>query len=520
LHSALQRLGWLLDRSVLFILLSIVLVLWIDSWSWQPVHDQVLMSYVALLHDTFGKVPYRDVFEMNPPGTHLLNRLLFGLIGRSAPALRLLDLAWLLATSVFTVATLRPFGWRVGVSAACLFSIDYLGLGPLHAFQREYLCVLPIAASLWLALRASGSAAMRSLGIGLLYGGVATLKPFLALGIVPVGAFVLAEIWRQPARPHGSRARQMQKSLLCAALGGLAPIAACLGVLYQQGALAPFLEMVRGYWPLYAELQGDGSLRGSVFDGSLLDGVRSVINTSTLLFMAPVGVLAMRPCFSESRARREILTFVGLALVFVLYIGMAGKFWEYHGLPLFYACALIGGFVEYRRDDETPRTAWVALRCLVVACLVWLSLAEAPHQQAARIWHARVTGQAQGVAEFLRSHAQGGERVQPLDVANGAVHAMWLVEADLATSFLYDFHFYHHADSPFIRGLQSRLLRELDQNEPRFVIAATQPAFRARGPGSTTFPELAQLISRHYVRVYKNGGLEVLERRRAVPDPR
>ena len=513
MRSALPRLHWLLDRGVLCILLAVALVRWIDSWSWQPVHDQVLMSYVALLHDAFGKVPYRDVFEMNPPGTHLLNRLLFELVGHSAAGQRLLDLAWLLATSAFTVATLRPFGWRVGVGAACLFSIDYLGLGPLHAFQREYVCVLPIAASLWLALRAPGSAATRSLGIGLLYGMVATIKPLLLLGIAPVAGFVLAEIWTQPASTHTSHARQTLQSLLYAALGLLAPIAACLAVLHQQGALAPFLEMMRGYWPLYAELRGDGSLRAGVFDGGLIDGVGSVINTSTLLAMAPVGVLAMLPCFANARARREILTFVGLALVLALYIGLSGKFWEYHGLPFFFACALLGGFVEYRHAGETPRTDWVALRTATLACLVWLSLAEAPHQRAAGIWHARVTSQAQGVAEYLRRHLHPGERVQPLDVANGAVHAMWLVEADLATSFLYDFHFYHHADSPYIRGLRDRLLRELDRSQPRFIIAATQPAFRARGPGSATFPELDQLMSRDYVRVYRNGGLEVLERR-------
>jgi hypothetical protein len=506
------RLHWLLDRGVLLLLLSIALGQWVESWSWQPVHDQVLMSYVALLHDAFGKVPYRDVFEMNPPGTHLLNRLLFALVGRSAVAQRLLDLAWLLATGAFTLAALRPFGWRVGVAASCLFSIDYLSLGPLHAFQREYVCVLPIAASLWLALRAPGTAATRSFLIGALYGGVATIKPLIALGIAPVGLLVLVGLWTQPEGSR-SRARQTFRSLLCAALGSLLPILACLAVLYREGALAPFLEMVRGYWPLYAELGGDGSLRPGGFV-SVLEGVRDVIGTSTLLAMVPVGVWAMRPCFEAARARREILGFVGLALVFALYIGLAGKFWEYHGLPFFYACALIGGFVEYRHAGDSPRTGWVALRSATLACLVWLSLAEAPHQQAARTWHARVTSQAHGVAEFLRRHAQPGDRVQPLDVANGAVHAMWLVEADLATSFLYDFHFYHHADSPYIRGLRDRLLRELDRSKPRFLIAATQPAFRARGPGSATFPELDQWIFRHYVRVYRNGGLDVLESRK------
>jgi hypothetical protein len=115
-----------------------------------------------------------------------------------------------------------------------------------------------------------------------------------------------------------------------------------------------------------------------------------------------------------------------------------------------------------------------------------------------------VTSQAQGVAQFLSRHVQPGERVQPLDVANGAVHAMWLVEADLATSFLYDFYFYHHTDDPFIRGLRERLLRELEESKPRFLIAATQPAFRG-GPGARS--QLEQWISRHYGRVYKSGGL-------------
>ena len=321
---------WVLERTLLGVVLAVATAMLGAASAWRPVHDQVLMEYVAFAHDAFGKLPYRDIFEMNPPGTHLLHLLLFALVGRNELGLRIVDLTWLLATGIAVLVYLRPAGLRVGLTAACLFTIDYLSLGPLHSMQREYLCVLPAALALCLAFRARGPIARRTFWIGVLYGVVLTIKPLLAVGVIPVLLAVLHARWRELG-PSPARSRvvtALGQTLAAGAIGGLLPALGCVLYLASTDSLLPFLRIVRDYWPLYAQLGGDGSVRAGLLATSTLDGVRSVIGTGTMLALFPVGSYAIATRLREPELRPEVLTLFATVAAFVAYIALNGKFWE------------------------------------------------------------------------------------------------------------------------------------------------------------------------------------------------
>ena len=133
---------------------------------------------------------------------------------------------------------------------------------------------------------------------------------------------------------------------------------------------------------------------------------------------------------------------------------------------------------------------------------------------------ARAARVPQEVGAFLREHLQPGELVQPLDWTGGAVHGMLEARAPLATRFMYDFHFYHHVDTPYIARLRRQFLRQLSESRPRFVIQVFEGRPWPGGPGTTRdFPLLQTLLDTEYRVVREAETYRVLERIRPEGKP-
>src|SRR5947209_19304362 len=100
------------------------------------------MHYVAWLI-TQGAVPYRDVFEMNLPGVHLVHLAVIKTLGEGSVAWRLFDLGWLAATAAALWGFCRRMGddWS-GLGAALLFILYHLAGGAWRAGQRDFLLAL------------------------------------------------------------------------------------------------------------------------------------------------------------------------------------------------------------------------------------------------------------------------------------------------------------------------------------------------------------------------------------------
>jgi hypothetical protein len=123
-------------------------------------------------------------------------------------------------------------------------------------------------------------------------------------------------------------------------------------------------------------------------------------------------------------------------------------------------------------------------------------------------------GVADEVGYFLMSQMKPTDTVQPLDWTGGAVHGMLMARAPLATRFMYDFHFYHHVSSPYIRRLRREFIAELRQKQPTFVIQVVEYRPWPTG-GDTTdrFPELQVFLDQYYTPVREGRGYRILSRR-------
>ena len=80
--SRLQR--WLMPALASCLILAVMMSLG-TAKHWSLVHDAALMHYVTFLMD-HGKAPYRDIIDMNMPGTYMIEWLVMHAIGGDVKA--------------------------------------------------------------------------------------------------------------------------------------------------------------------------------------------------------------------------------------------------------------------------------------------------------------------------------------------------------------------------------------------------------------------------------------------------
>jgi hypothetical protein len=511
-----RRWGTALELAYLAMLVSILLFFaWLAVW-WRPLHDAHLMLYEGLLMELYGQVPYRDFFEMNPPGTLLLHQWLVSAFGTSDLAFRAIDLSWLAATLLAVVCYMRRWGWSAAVCAACIFGISYLDLGAMHSFQREYLCVLPVTLGLLLAFRCPRWPAwVRAFLLGLLFGAVVTVKPLVGVALPVIFAGLVAsggdDDWSALLRP-----RLLLPLGLSCGVGLLILPLLCLAYLKAHGALGEFGELVSHYWPLYAQLRGDGSVSAGLFEWGKAASTLEVVFKYRHLALAAVGLFSGLPLLLSARRcdRNEMVVLILLALSLVAYVFLSGKAWTYHGIPLYFVLSLFAGLtmVSLGREAEPRAGRLFKVALLIVLTLLPLRLPK----QTARLLAGgtfMVRPEVEAVADYLTEHLEPGDRVQPIDTTKGAVHAMLIAKARLATSFLYDFHFYHHPGQPYVQALRRRMVEELRSSRPRYIVRHTRP-WRPHGPNTAArFEELERIIELQYQVVFPGSRLQILERR-------
>jgi len=510
--------------AVILPLTALVLGLVEASLRWRMQHDSPLMLYAGFLMDRYGFVPYRDFFDMNMPGTHLFYYLLGHFLGYTDRAFRFADIAYLAAISGVTWALLKDFSRRAALAGVALFVYYYLLKGQFMSLQREYLLLLPIGLAALLATSLPAmNEVLRWALMGFLAGVSFLVKPHSLIGLVVI---LVYRVYR--LRSRGSRG--LQANLLPCAAGLLAGMALPVGCVFfwlaRANALPQFMEIAVNYWPLYGQLSGAHQpITGPDRATYLLTGfLRLGNNWLIALYGLAGGGFALLATKGNAELRARTLMLGGLACAFAIYPLLAGKFWSYHWLPFCYSSLLVGSLVFLRTDESIRGPVGPALYLLALFSLMLCVALPAP--QAARelfrsIRHVPLPppkgGRVDAIADFLRREMRPGDTVQPLDWTGGAVHAMLLARAKIATNFIYDFHFYHHVSSPYIQSLRRRFLSQMELARPRFIVEITGPDKPWPSGADTTrnFPGLREYLRKHYRVVQAEERLEyvIYERR-------
>jgi hypothetical protein len=120
------------------------------------------------------------------------------------------------------------------------------------------------------------------------------------------------------------------------------------------------------------------------------------------------------------------------------------------------------------------------------------------------------TGNAKRVSEisqYLNKNSQPDDLIQPLDWVGGTAEALFESRRNIATKFVYDFHFYHDVSNPYILKLKKEFIEEIKFKNPKFIIRTTEERAIPTGPDTTPdFPELTDFIKQNYLEDLKGEG--------------
>jgi hypothetical protein len=197
------------DRSLRFIEIGLSAVLLVCTalyvfwtWRWPLVGDSSLMHYIAFLMD-HGMAPYRDVADMNLPGSFLIEWLVMHTYGGGALAWRLFDLTVLLAMAAGLVAIAWPYDWFAGVFSAVLMMLIHGRDGIFDTGQRDLTMAALVVLGYAFLFRARRRHAVWAAGLfGFCMAAAGAIKPtFLPLGVVLLAFLAIAQ--RKERRPIG-----------------------------------------------------------------------------------------------------------------------------------------------------------------------------------------------------------------------------------------------------------------------------------------------------------------------------
>jgi hypothetical protein len=426
----------------------------VRSLGWPLIHDAPLMHYIAWRIGE-GASPYRDLFDMNFPGTYLLHLGVLRALGASDTAWRLFDLAWLAATSLAIGAFARPWGGVAAAGGALVFASYHLAQGAWQTGQRDFLLapflvVGALGVARWAErARTAGGAARWHADLvagGLALGAGLTIKPHALLLVAALGGLVALTAWR------AGRARGAAPLAFLLAVAVVPAVV--VGWLAAVGALAAWRDIVATYLlPFYGRL---GRPATWLF-----------YRWQTWIPLAAAAALALASARRGGRLGvRHAVAGLGLAYGVAHHV-VQGKGWEYHLYPLAAFVAVVG-FAEIGPAWRERRALAVPLGAALVLALALLGQKGAEAGEAG--W---IRDKARVVDALTRDLAglQPGETVQVLDTTGGGIHALLRLGVRQPTRFIYDFHFFHDVEAPAIRALRAELLAGLVARPPRFIVA-------------------------------------------------
>jgi hypothetical protein len=492
---------------VLILLAALLIAQAAFSLQWPIAHDEAPLFYEAFLMQN-GAIPYKDFFDFQMPGSFFAYYIL-GILSNFGPLrIRILDLILLAAISTITYFAMRRFGKFTALAAPILFALKYLQGGPNLSLQREYLILIFISLSIWIGVSDSQTFRKR-LSLGLLYGLAATLKPHAALGLLPFLLFDIADLKQRHELSLQSLTKQIIFPLT---LGFAIPISLITLYLAITHSLFPLLDIILNYVPLYTQINGEMAITSSVERTAyLLNQVWGLGGNALWLIPAALGVYLNR--------NRQAYLLGSLAIIYALYPTLTGQFFPYHYIPFIYTIILVASLTITHQLSTTNHSPFTIHYLSAIILLLTILLTVRPSQTVIRQLQGKdiaiAADRATQISTFLEKNLEPGDQVQPLDWTGGSLLAMLENRAPIATSYVFDFYFYHHISNPYIQSLRADFMKQLQESKPRFIIEVTaiDKPWVSGEDTSREFPELRMFLAENYSVTMEREDYIIYERR-------
>jgi hypothetical protein len=473
---------------------TVLFVVW--SWRWPLVGDASLIHYIAFLIER-GRAPYRDLGDMNMPGSFLIEMAAMKVFGGGAVGWRVFDFSLLTAAGVaFTVMTRRA-GWFAAVFSGTLFALVHGRDGLAQGGQRDLtMAVLLVGATAclmaavrrWQEDEHGGHGGFTEghrgfVGFGLLAGMALTIKPTA----LPLSLAQLGIAWWVLRRGTLTSS----KLSLLAVAGMLFGPAVALGFLLREHAVGAFWAGLHGIVPYYASL-GHRPL------GYLLLHSISPLMALVLLWL---GVLALaRPRLDWERGM--LLCGVGFGLV--SYVVQARGL-PYYRYPLL-AFLLPLMAVDFVAAMELVREPAIRLKlagglALTAVCVggLFLGPQSAVLVHRYRWWQTDFISSLEANLERLGGHSLSGQ-IQCVDSISGCGTTLYALRLEQQTGVLSDFLLFGPSNVPVIRQTRNEFASQVFAHPPKVIVVSSW--LHIDGPGEykklERWPELETFLARDY----------------------
>ncbi len=467
--------------SVMLIGISCVLIT--KSLGWKLMLDPPLYHYIAKLIMS-GLAPYRDIFDMNFPGTYALHLFVVNIFGAGDFSWRLFDLTCLLCINISIFAYCRRFSNSASLSAVALFTGFHLINGPLCAGQRDYIMLVFLFSGTFFFLKFTEKTRSSYLAAaGLLNGSAAGLKPFAGLWILFLAA-IIGLLFRN------SRAAQIKHLIIFLFSSSICLLCLCLW-LWWSGGLIPFFEIVFHYLiPLYSGLKFN-----TLSSGLLVDhlGVPIIIPACVILLIESIIIV-----LTKNSSLKHIIIRGGIVYG-ILHYGMQGKGLYYHLYPLMgflFMTAASWTDSEYKHLLSSLKRSVVAAVLAFIMC--WFSLCAIKYMIKAPPHYINELAYPEALIQDLKDRVPPNETVQNLETMSGGILTLLKMDIIQPTGFICDGHLFHNIDNPYIKNLRTRFLGELQKKPPLFIVVAknTWPIYGYER--LNTFPDLRNWLQKNY----------------------
>ncbi|GGA71647.1 hypothetical protein GCM10011507_24060 [Edaphobacter acidisoli] len=461
------------------------------SLHWPLVGDASLMHYVVFLAGR-GLTPYKDIVDVNLPGTYAVNWLVMHIFGTGALAWRLYDIALGLAAAGAMTWIAWPVDRLAGPLAGALFFLIHGRDGIAELGQRDLLMAVLLlwAVALVLAAMQRGRIAFVAVA-AVLAGFAATVKPtaavFWLVTLIFVALSPTARMWRRVWLWGMGLAPFL-----------IAPVVELL-VIDREGAWSRFWFVVARLDPLHNTLL---RVPGRYFLAHPLP--------STLLPLTVIGVVAVALRRHEgSRLFSAIEALVGINFLCGLFsFFIQRKALPYHRYPADAFLILLLCLIFFHAVNE--RQVSKALVFTGAAGLLFASLVIAP-QSLARTLRLRASADdfstlLQGDLTHLEGASFGGAsldgQVQCIDFTAGCATTLYRMRLRESTGFLYDCYAFQPAANAVVREYREEFHAALLARPPEVIVLSDQDCGHPDSFGDIDrWPALEQFIQDDYVLV-------------------
>jgi hypothetical protein len=399
-----------------------------------------------------GFAPYRDIPDINMPGSHIVERWQVSLFGGSDLGARIYDFTLLGLLTLAMIVIALPYDWLAGFFAGVLFILQHAcNGGPWNAGQRdEVMAVLIMIGYAFLFEGLRKRKPFLLLAFGWALGMASTLKPTVA----PLGMALLAiAVWQIRKRDEAPL-RYVAWGVGGALIAGVI----VFEFLWHYHVFGEFLYCLRTYVPLYA------GMNRRPF-GLLLRRLLPFGAWGILPFAGAAALATSRWRTWESGALLIGATFGALSYF------AQGKGYSHHTYPIA-ACVLLWSSIELASAARSnKRISALAVAGIVAAVFVVLPL------YCYRLTRV-IPNNGFGVSLESDLSQMGDERlngrIQCLDVVYGCYGALYHLGLVQSTPIVGDILFFAPQKSPTIDQFRESSFSMILSKPPAVIVVSDE----------------------------------------------